>query len=306
VILTKTTISNFMTCEKKYYLSQVIGYQRAAPNKAMFIGTLLHKAKELFSLGTDPAKVLLELKVELGEAFRQGWFDGDMCKTIEAIAYHGAMNAPWPFIEGSEVEKQFMIPMSTLFSTIKWPCEYHAVLLGGKVDEVVLLRDKVQLVDYKTRDSVSGVGTDWFSQVLALDLQQAIYRTAYGKQDDVLVDSFEFRYIKRPGIRQKKGERHDQYLARLALEYSDKKNVDKYYASCIAPGHRVEQVMNNLYRVLKRLAYRLDKQGWEMNPLKCIQYNKACDFLPMCYGDPGWKDLYTEVGPDHHPELELE
>ena len=70
VILTKTTISEFLTCEKKYYLSQVHGYRRIIPPKAMLIGTALHTAKELFSLGTEPAKVLLEVKVIFADAFQ--------------------------------------------------------------------------------------------------------------------------------------------------------------------------------------------------------------------------------------------
>ena len=136
--------------------------------------------------------------------------------------------------------------------------------IGGKIDEVVPLRDKVQLVDYKTRDSLNNVGSSWFTSTLSLDLQQVIYAAAYKAQHNIKIDSFEFRYIKRPGIRQTKKETPDRFLARLALEYSDRKNVDKYYASCVVPQHNAQRVIENLEGVSRRLSERLSKGGWEM------------------------------------------
>lgn len=304
VILTKTTILDFLACEKKYQLGQVLGYQEKNKPKVMIIGTMLHLAKELFGKGVEPNKIKLKVQNEILDLFRNGMFDESTCKEIETIAFHGAYNAPWPVLPGSEFEVLIRMPMSDVMDDIYGRAIPYNFEFGGRIDEVVPVRDSVQLIDYKTKDSISNVGLSWFEKVLSLDLQQILYRKAYSKLFNINVSSFEFRYIKRPGIRQKKNESHDDYLSRMATEYASSENVTKYYSSCIALDCHSKTVTSSLLNILWRLADCYHTKVWSMNPTSCISYNHACKYLPICFAEPGWRELYDQVGSDYHPELE--
>jgi hypothetical protein len=241
--------------------------------------------------------------MEVTKMFQAGDFEADTCKEIEAIAFHGAANCPWPLIEGTTAEELLIMPMGKVMDNIRFAvCDDFDY--GCRIDEVVPLRDSVKLVDYKTKDSISNIGLSWYDKVLSMDLQQILYRTAYEKAHGTVVDEFEFRYIKRPAIRQKKGETHAEYIARIGTEYSQSCNIDKYYADCLASAHNAHKVLESFQMVLARMERRYNDGGWEMNPLSCISYNRACKYLPICYSEPGWKDLYDDKGEDYHPELE--
>jgi hypothetical protein len=274
-------------------LSQVLGVKKKLDNRAMFIGTMVHKAFEIQSKsGTldgrkylaDQCREMWQKAVEEDASARDEDFEKNKVMML-------AMYDNFPFsLCPHQVEFLVEMPTGIDYWTFK-----------GKVDGrgIHPALNQQFLYDYKVKTRYDKILA---SRALQTNLQGLLYTTAYHDMTGERA-YWKIIVIKKTELRQGKKEAFGKYLSRIKEDYS--KNLDKNFkqASVEFDAERLRWMKEWLQALVWEIQ---EEDAWRMNPCACTGFEQGftCDYYPYCYKELGWQRQYEEVGPDHHPELE--
>ena len=297
VTITASNIADFLTCEKKYFWSQVDGKRKKRYGEIpRNVGEIVHLGFEVWRKEGKNAAVRA-IKDRTGELFTQGYtrdgFDPDKLEILETTSIAMVENMPWELPD--EVEREFCVPAERL------GLDNIPFNLAGKIDGVARdKRGKPVLREYKTKGDISKA-----IKPVSLDtnLQASFY--FYVAQRALGLGSLrgvEFCFVRRPSIRQRKDETIKAFLYRLTKDYEKRPNF--YYIEALTYRDPEDATfMLALRAILERIIYCLSNGTWLSNFTQCEGLTYTCPYVGLCHQEYYEPDAYEDVGPDHHPEL---
>lgn len=184
--------------------------------------------------------------------------------------------------------------------------EPHEIFLAGKVDGLSKKDNgKLYVRDYKTKGSLDLVSN---SEKLRRDLQGNIYTLALSQLLGIPVVGFEFMVLKRSLLKQRKASKEtlSAYLKRIVKDYE--KHPEKHYGEMRIEVSKndLDEFAMNLHEIIHLIVERLGggERVWHMNHTQCSGFG-VCQYLDICNGARVDESRFDVMGPDHHPELNL-
>lgn len=164
----------------------------------------------------------------------------------------------------------------------------HTHDLLGRVDAVT--EDFTTMIEDKL---VGQIPRASLAARLRLDRQVSIGAYLIWRTTGTQVREVRYRMTLKPGIRQRKDETFDQYLARIATEYEQR--PDHYLVEEIATREpedflRLEQ---ELWTWVEQIREARRTGVWPRNTAACHDYG-GCAFLPLCAREPGAMNEFRE------------
>ena len=154
-------------------------------------------------------------------------------------------------------------------------------VVGGFIDYTDTLQViGRRLVDWKTTGSVSQ-----FQAKTTIGFQREIYALGYEATYGELPTEIEYRVIQVPGIRfcsKDKGDWNSYEDRCFTWILSDSKHLGEF-ARPISQG-RLTRCREFLWECSKRILESRRADRWLPNEMACFNYNRECEFLPLCQG----------------------
>lgn len=139
-------------------------------------------------------------------------------------------------------------------------------------------------------------------QHLALDRQVTLGTYLVWRSTGELIREVSYRFTKKPGIKRKQTESHDEYLERIVADYAER-GEDFYLHEFTltrteADFERLEQ---ELWAWAEQIRQARERGTFPRNTASCTQWGGAgCEYLAACSRQPGWESQYVE-----RPDSEL-
>lgn len=167
--------------------------------------------------------------------------------------------------------------------------------LLGYADGVIDVGDHLELIENKLVGQLTEQG------IKRLKLDRQISLACYGlwRATGKPVRVVHYRMTRKPSIKQRQGERIDEFVDRLEADYADPERQAFYgHAESLFRGTddqlRVEQ---ELWEWARQLRDQRRQRLFPRNTSACLDFG-GCEFLPKCLGDPDAHALYR-VRPPH-------
>jgi hypothetical protein len=319
--VTQSLLSLFALCPQRAYWKMVEGLQGGKPHKALQFGTYFHdvldKAYSMSRRPTTNQRALSDIKFwevlsgkVLGSTYEEAVEGLDDIKDQQAFELiYGLCDVVlaryfrrWGRVDRKAkiiaVEMVFEFPYRLRDGTV--------IMIRGKIDRIDEIDGELWVYDHKTKSQIEG---NYIVEKMGFDMQMMVYCMAvfhkYGKWPKGVV----YNLIKRPGqiysgTYYKKTESIPQYLQRVDAHMQEK--GDEYfcrYTISLLP-REIELFRDrDLDYVIERL-YEWQNGGIASfrNSGACSNWNRACEFLPLCSNDRDARSKYT-VRDSVFPEL---
>lgn len=169
--------------------------------------------------------------------------------------------------------------------------------LAGKVDAITKIDGQNWLVEYKT---ASQINANYFER-LDLDEQISLYMYAIRRMTAYNPVGIIYRVLRKPMIKQRKGESLEQFCQRLETDYIERPDFyffeGKFYRDEIA----TKQFERELWAFTKQKLYETNHGIHYKNASRCLDFG-ACEYFPLCTNQPDASLLFEAKKP--HEELE--
>jgi hypothetical protein len=296
LILTSSSLFNFLQCEYKYFLKQVLGLVPKSMPDYINLGLLTHDGfEEYWKTGSKQeaaSYIKNRCKVHYQEA--AGMQRTDRLEIAEATARAMVMYNPWNIEKMTEAERIFETQPKDV--GIDLPDGW---VFAGKRDGKFPDGRDIIVRDYKTTSKMNAY-TDY--DQMKMNFQASFY---IFMDPDPAVKGCEFCLIRRTQIRQKKKPPEPlwKYLKRIDDEYRTRTSY--YYCKYTTfRDRREDPFIADLQKTVDRLVYCMENAGnWQKQAPACAGWGSGCEYLPICTGKVNAKEFYDQVGPDCHPEL---
>jgi ATP-dependent exoDNAse (exonuclease V) beta subunit len=303
--LTNSSITDFQTCQKKYFFRNV---RELAPIReyvpALWLGTLIHLGLEHYYRSGSLAHGTAMMRAEMGPDTNPD----DACKAIALFnAYLNHYSGPDDLRDTpADIEQTYTIRLRN--PDTGYPSQRF--MLAGKIDMLLETSDGAVIVDHKTASDIDGKYLEklWSNRQLHLYAhlaEQATGRPIITALYNVLVKC----KLQRLGISQKRAEPQsdEEYFDRLSAWYAEHPEVFIRERIVIMPD-TLQAVMRHVWQVSQQINYASRTGTWVQSLDAChSQWGRACPYLPICQSNDS--PLVIENEYEHkpaHSELEDE
>lgn len=285
--LSHSALGTFLACEQKFNWHYEHRLKPAVTATALSLGRAFAHALETGDPGAGARAIFDEAQAQVELAAGSPWIQSpDADKTaVDATVVQEAARAYLKRYghhdQTREIELRARIrnPASggRYSQTHDLMCRVDAINL----DAGVLIEDKLQ----------GQIPRSSLASKLKLDRQVTIGCYLAWRCYGVDIGEVRYRITKKPGIRQRQGESHDGYLARITEEYATKPD-DYMVEEILTRTHedflRFEQELWVWTEQLRRAR----RTGiWPRNVAHCFDYS-GCPFLAACAREPGFEHQY--------------
>jgi len=256
--LTSSTLTDYLTCPKKFYIKQLMGLQPTGINWKIEIGNAYHLGMDIlhkYNLGEAKRVVGLFFKDWFERTATDPNFNPDLLEQREAMVFAMLENSPWSVADLTAAEEQFTVSLTSLGIRAPTHSRSPRYWISGKVDGIGETPEGLRVVrDYKTKGDISKASMpEMMDRNLQASLYYCVYYWALGRKD---LDGAQFCFVRRPSIqrrRKKKPETNQAFCRRLAEDYA--KRPDFYYATCITQREGGDSLfLANLERIIWQIA----------------------------------------------------
>lgn len=302
-IVTNSAIRAYRTCARLYYMSYVLGYRPVTVATALSFGRLIHEALEAW-WRMDGLSDRLEIALAVLQS-TDGIDESQLVKAEEIIrGYHYRwIDTQYETIAVESTFEADLINPETGSAS-------RTYRLGGKVDAIIRAGDDVWICEHKTSSEDITPGSIYW-QKLRLDQQISTYfvgaRTLgvepVGCLYDVLgkpridrlratpIDKRKYTkagtlYVNQRAI----DESLEEYRFRLRNDIAN--NPDRYYqrGEVVRLNSEEREAGFDVWQTTKMITDSTRLNRWPRNCASCFQYNRACDFWPVCSGETTLED----------------
>lgn len=290
-IWTNSRLKEYQTCPQKEFLRYHENIVPIHKNEALSLGSAVHKGLETRSI--DEALELIPISENVSS---QEEYDAQLIIRGICEAMLEGYFELYPEFENHSPE--FMFEMKARYPTKKGMRSSRTRTISGKIDDIIYEDDGVWLVEYKT----SGVLDKSYIDRLYIDSQVSFYMmalTRLGYKPKGII----YRVLRKPSIKQKKGETVDQYIERLKADYKERKDFYYYETKLYRSTEDLEEFEKMLWHEIKQEEKSVNEGNIFKHSVSCSQYG-SCPYLPLCVGDSGAEMLFEKREP--HEELKGE
>lgn len=278
--LSHTSISSLLNCARRYELGYV---ERLEPFRR-----------------PEP--------LSLGRAYQLSIEAGDPAVGAEALRYEAATPASQPEEDALRVREQVIYCASRAYLE-QWGHEPQGVReygyrvrlrnpatgrysntfdLLGYADELIDRADHLELVENKL------VGAIDAASIRRLPLDRQVTLACYGtwRATGKFVRVVHYRLMRKPSIKQRKGESIENYLARIDTDYRERGT--EFYMRAESVFRSADDLLRieaELWEWADELRRYEQRSVWPRNTSHCHDYG-GCPFIPICVGDPDARALY--------------
>jgi hypothetical protein len=283
--LSHSSISTQLNCLRRFEFERVDRLELVSRPRPLGMGSAFQKAIEMQDPNAGAA--LVREGVIVGDQA-----DEDKLRVEEAtVAAAAALYLrTWPADDREQREYEYRVRLRSPYTGR--PSNTFDLL--GYADGVTDCGGWLELTENKFVGQVNAVTV----RKLPLDRQVSLACYALWRATGKTVRKVNYRFTRKPTIRQKRGETVDEFIERLTADYADPARADFY-----AHGEELFRSADDLLRIEQELwdwAEQLRsarRRGfYARNTSHCSDYG-GCPFIPMCTGDPDAPALYRERPP---------
>lgn len=296
--LTNSSITDFLSCRRRFKLKYEDKLSYKSIPTALIIGDLVHQGLAELMLGKPLEASLAKVRAAVAAARKLNMEDAEDFESDVTIVEgmirgfdmrRGLLKnaSVWDFGGSPWVEKSFiwLLPDGTQIT--------------GKVDAVVVQPEGLFLVEHKTAGRIDAA----YINRLQIDSQVTMYTWALSKIYGKPIVGTIYNAIKKPAIRQKKTESLVQFQTRLLEELT---TVDGYFFQCklYRDPDAIQAFEKGLGWIADDVRLERVRNGWPLNTSQCAQIGRTCSMLPLC-SNPRSKEVRAlyETRAALHPEL---
>ncbi len=329
--LTYSSIQCFRTCPKKYQNRYLEGLVPKEKDDCLYFGTVIHHALETWYGLYGQAYDLRcgEVLRILDEQCKDRETDTNVLKIfLQASAMMRAYMEHYRYeqLDIQEVEMKFT-------GTIRNPdtgAESRTFDMAGKVDLVTNYRDKLYIVEHKTRSSMPDNEEEFLDELWA-DTQIHLYAN-YLRQNGLPVVGVIYNILCKPTIKQKFGETEEEFNIRYAELAAKNKNgkstakrqlpesdaeyaerLDQWYSEksrffrvdLLLSQDRLAMVEREVWSITKQYLEQNRRNEFFCNTDSCFNWGRPCDYFPYCKSgySKEMKEQLFGITEDVHPEF---
>lgn len=276
--LSHTALSSFLACPQKFDFS----YERHLTAKAKAEPLTLGKAYQLSIEHSDPAVGAATLREE-AKILSQA--DEDRVRAHETIV-RSASSLYLERYGPAQGIREFEYLVRLRNARNGYPSRTYDLL--GYADEWIDKGGYAALVENKL------VGQITEQSIRRLPLDRQIALEAYGTWRATGLEAREvfYRMMRKPSIRQRKGEDIEEFCERVAQDYLDRPDfycVEEHFLRTADDLLRIE---TELWEWASQIRRSRAAGTWTRNTSQCAEYG-GCQFLALCLGEPGAEGLYA-------------
>ena len=132
-------------------------------------------------------------------------------------------------------------------------------------------------------------------QHLALDRQVTLGTYLVWRSTGELIREVSYRFTKKPGIKRKQTESHDEYLARIVIDYVERPDFYLHEFTLTRTEADFERLEQELWAWAEQIRQARERGTFPRNTASCTQWGGAgCEYLAACSRQPGWESQYVE------------
>lgn len=277
--LSHSSIGLLNACPRKFDLHYGQRLELIQTRRSLGLGRAFQKAIEM----NDPEAGVKALQEEFNST---PGMDGDRLMTEQAIVRGAAKLylSKWPAPEGEEREYAYRVRLRSPW-TGGWSQTFD---LLGYADGVEDMGHYLELTENKF------VGRVDAPTVQRLPLDRQVTLSCYGlwRATGKEVRRVNYRYVKKPAIKQKQGESLTEFCERVEADYEER---PEFYSPDIDPLFRTAddllRVEAELWVWAEEVRHARQQQIYPRNTAACSDYG-GCQFIPICTGDPDAMSLF--------------
>lgn len=287
--LSHTRLSAFLNCERKYELGHVDRLELLARPKPLTMGHAFHRSIEL----NDPEAGANELRAEAVVSSQQ---DEDRLRVDEATIVSAAALylAQWPAPADEQRELEFKVRLRN-----PWSGHYSRTFdLLGKADGVTDLGTHLDLSEIKFTGNID------VQRVRRLKLDRQVSLECYGlwRATGKFVREVNYRFVRKPSIRQRQKESVDEFCVRLAQDYVERPDFYSHGETLYRDTEDLLRIEGELWEWADQMRRAKTRDLWTRNTSQCHEFG-GCAFIPICSGEPDAMALYREREPRPQEEI---
>lgn len=295
-VLNNSRSATFRRCPRLHYFKYELGYETTEKSEALKTGTSWHKALEAWwtCLMNGSKSKALDAAIEALDPHDSAY------ERIRAESMITGYHARWVDepLEVLGVEVPFESPLLDPITG-----EVSGFILGGTIDAICRIGDRVFVVEHKTSSQDFSPGA-YYWQKLTLNSQVSQYLSAgsslgfefsgclydvIGKAPDIkpkLATPVADRKYTKDGklyARQREtDEEPEAFRARLIEAITEK--PDKFYgrAEIVRLGEELEESLLDVWQIGELISEARELSRWPRNTDACFSFNRECDFFKVC------------------------
>lgn len=274
--LTHSAKGSWLDCNRLYYYKYDQMLEPKTHSTALVIGTMVHEFLARLMKHEDINSVMKDLDKAVNEARKLNFDDPEdfeaNATTLESMMRgwdknRGQLSEFQPYIHEGEpwIENKFKVKLPT------------GDTIEGMIDGLVVIDDELWLVEHKT---TSQLGPQYISRLI-VDAQVTMYIWAVWKMLGVIPRGTIYNVIRKPSIRQKKGESLIEYQNRIAADYITRKDFYFYQTQLYRDQQQLQDFENSLMDVIDDIKRSRARDRWVQNTNHCTRFG-TCPFMHLC------------------------
>jgi len=260
--LSHTKINSLLACQRQYKLRYIDRLEPISKAKPLTLGSAFHIA---IDKGLDAGIDYLESR----PAYDELGFNEKMTDQAIIKGAYGLYVDRWPQ-NGATTEVEFEI-------------DIEGVQFNGRIDGVEDLGDHLALIENKLVGRIEAGKV----QRLHMDRQIGLMALALQLKFQKPVRIVDYRWVKKPQIKQRQGETIGEYCDRLEADYKERPDFYAFGDKAFFDLDQ-EQITSEFLAWADLRDYVEGKGVYPRNTSNCA----FCHFVPICSGDPDGPALF--------------
>lgn len=285
-----TKLLRFLECHRKYYWSDIRRLRPKSIYIPFFVGSMFHKAMELFYGKKKPKDILKQIDAEVRD-YCKGFFipphQAEDVKESHAMVL-GAINAYMQIFADEPYEVKLIASERMLGTQLK----HTPVQFVGRID--MLSEDDKGNVWVDEHKFLSRISRDYMER-LPLDLQAQCYPVLVQACLGCKVHGICYNVCQKSALRLRKNERHNEFTGRIAAQYTERPEELFYREALPFKQTDVNAAMADVEAITEEIWMYYDamsaeelilKESWYRNSGSCFKWGKPCEYFRLCrYGE---------------------
>lgn len=278
--LSHSMLTTLLNCARRFDFQYVQRLETLSRPRPLGMGAAYQKCIEL----QDPTVG--------GEMVREGvrvmsQDDEDKLQVEEAIVEAAARLylSLWPATPAEQREVEFRVRLRSPWTGR--PSNTFDLL--GYADAVVDHGDWLELIENKFVGQINEVSI----RKLVLDRQISLECYGLWRATGKKVRKIDYRYVRKPTIRQKKTETIDEFRERVTADYQERPDFYSHQEDVFRTDEDLLRVETELWTWAEQLRQARRHGFFPRNSSHCSDFG-GCPFLALCVGDPDASSLYRE------------
>ena len=269
--------ADYRTCNRKFYYRNVLKLEPKKLSSALSLGTVFHNCFDmLFQKKTKPeihqyvAKFYEDAIRTSLDPSQQEWLSIDQYKVLGMWD-----NYPLNDMEFEKVEPEvsFRVKLDGL----------KGIYLKGRVDGLVVRQGKYWIREVKTTSMKKGE----FQKKASVSYQGSGYIYGVEKFRGIKIEGVVYDVVFKPALRRGVHETAGDFGERIYQDYCNPDRKDFYYLRFFTyrSAKEIEEFEKDMVLLARDLRTRTREGKWYRNTDRCYDFNKECDFRPICWTD---------------------